>query len=138
MDLMDDEIQLGRPSKYQEHFCQMLIEHMSKGLSFESFAGVIGVSRDTVYRWARDIAAFDEAKEIGTSKSLLLWEKIGIDGVWDLTEYENGKPSFSKRLNTASWIFNMKNRFKWRDRDPEEQTAEEPEEYERPDSMRTD
>ena len=28
---------VGRPTKYKPEYCEMLIEHMSEGLSFESF-----------------------------------------------------------------------------------------------------
>lgn len=96
----------GRPSKYKKEFCERLIKHMEDGLSFEAFAGEIGVAIDTVYNWNKKHPEFSEAKKIGTAKSQLFWEKMGRSGVV-------GKiPGF----NTAAWIFNMKNRFNWRDK----------------------
>lgn len=90
-------------STYDPKYDQMLIDHLSEGLSFESFAGVIGVNRDTVFVWANNKPSFKEAKEIGTAKSMLYWEKMGIAGT--VGKLKNFVP--------AAWIFNMKNRFKW-------------------------
>lgn len=86
----------------------MLIEHMSSGLSFESFAGVIGVDRDTLYEWVKVNKDFSDAKKKGSSASELKWEKIGLEGL-----YMGGKDT---PFNAAVWIFNMKNRFGWTER----------------------
>jgi hypothetical protein len=96
----------GRPTKYKKAYCKKLIEWMGKGLSFESFAGDIGVNRDTIYEWAKVYPEFSDAKGIGSAKSQALWEKMGIAG-------SSGK---LKGFQTGAWIFNMKNRFSWRDR----------------------
>lgn len=57
---------------YQEKYCQMLIDHMAKGHSFESFAGVEGVwvSRKTLYDWANANPDFAIAREIGQAKRM--------------------------------------------------------------------
>jgi ligand-binding SRPBCC domain-containing protein len=103
----------------------MLIEHMASGLSYESFAGVIGTHRDTLYKWeaAKDekgefkYPEFFDAKKEGSAKNLLYWEKVGHEGLWDTTEYnDDGKPIYKKSLNSTVWIFSMKNRHKWKDR----------------------
>jgi len=101
---------IGRPSKYREKFCAALIRHMTTGLSFESFSSVAGVHKDTLYAWTREYPDFSDAKKRAEAASLLYWEKLGIDGV-------KGK---IKGFNAAMWIFNMKNRFKWRDRPDED------------------
>jgi hypothetical protein len=96
----------GRPSKYKEEYCDMLIEHMTQGMSFESFAGVIGTHDETLRNWAAKYPEFFAAKKIGYAKNQIFWEKLGLAGA-------AGKvPGF----NSASWIFNMKNRFRWADR----------------------
>lgn len=98
---------VGRPSKYKKEFCEMLINHMKQGLSFESFGGVIGVAKDTLYQWVKKHKEFSDAKKIGTSFTILYWEKLGIAGTLGRI------PGF----NSTSWIFNMKNReTKWKDR----------------------
>ncbi len=108
---------LGRPTDYDPKYCAMLIEHMAGGLSYESFAGVIGKFRATLYNWEKAHPAFLDAKKEGSEKNLLYWETAGQKGLWEETEYnEQGKPIYKKALNSTVWIFSMKNRHKWRDR----------------------
>lgn len=49
--------------KYKKEYTDLLIKHMSEGLSFESFAGLIGVARSTLYDWVDTIPEFAAAKE---------------------------------------------------------------------------
>lgn len=115
----EEKTALGRPSKYDPSYCELLIKHMSKGLSFETFGPSIGVSKASTYRWLtdedndseatlRNKKEFRDAKKIATDYCRLFWEKIGVDHI---VNYED-----SPKLNTTAWIFNMKNRFGWRDR----------------------
>lgn len=114
---MDEKPNIGRPSKYKQEYCQMLIEHMKDGLSFESFAAIISVNRDTLHEWVKVHSDFSEAKKTAFDLNLLFWEKHGIEGLYNTTEYdEKGKPSSSKSINSTVWIFNMKNRHKWGDK----------------------
>ena len=109
-----------RPTKYLPKYCELLEEHLSKGYSVESFGGVIGVCKDTIYRWVKQYPEFSDAKRVGESKSRMFWEKLGIDHILSVTQSERKKDgttmSRSKALNSAVWVFNMKNRFKWKDR----------------------
>ena len=66
--------------EYKKAYCQKLIDHMAKGLSFISFAGEISVPRKVLEDWLITYPDFKEAKSIGDMKSLLKWEKIGISG----------------------------------------------------------
>ena len=90
---------VGRPTKYRKAFCSQLVEHMSEGYSFESFVSVIGVNRDTLYRWCKEKKEFSDSKKLGTELNLRFWEKVGIDLALGRI-----------KGNTAAWIFNMKNR----------------------------
>jgi DNA-binding XRE family transcriptional regulator len=65
-------------AKYDKKYCSQLIEHSKQGLSFASFAGVVGVSRQALYDWEKKHEEFAEAKKIGESYSLLSWEKVGL------------------------------------------------------------
>lgn len=96
----------GRPTKYKSEFCDQLYKHMKGGLSFESFAGAIQVNRDTLYEWAKIHDDFSDAKKNGSSASQLFWEQMGRSGA-------GGK---IKGFQTGAWVFQMKNRFGWRDR----------------------
>ncbi len=91
---------------YDPSFCDELIEFAETGLSFNAFAGHIGVGKSTLYNWLINHPEFRKAKEIFTAKSQLWWERQGLKGM------RNEIPFF----NTAIWIFNMKNRFFWREK----------------------
>jgi hypothetical protein len=95
----------GRPSPYKPEYCDQLIKHLESGLSIESFAGVIGVHRSTLYEWAGVHPEFSDTLKRGAEISLLFWERMGLTGM-------AGK---IQGFNAAVYIFNMKNRFKWRD-----------------------
>lgn len=97
---------VGRPSKYKPEFCEMLIEHMKTGLSFESFAPTVDVASSQLYEWEKKHPEFQEAKKRAFDWSRLFWEQTGIQGLWG-----NKLVTF----NSTVWIFNMKNRFGWRD-----------------------
>ena len=47
---------------------QLLVEHMAAGLSFESFAAVIEVSRFVLYDWCKVHDEFLDAKKVGFDK----------------------------------------------------------------------
>jgi hypothetical protein len=91
----------GRPSKYEPHYGSMLIDHMSQGLSFETFAAIIQVDRDTLYEWRKVHPAFSDAFKRGRDLSQLTWERMGLEGI-------TGK---IQGFNVAGYIFNMKVRF---------------------------
>ena len=90
----------------------MLIDHMEQRLSYESFAGVIGVCRATIYHWEKTQPSFLDAKNRGKAKLMLSMEKLGLDGiVGDI-----------KGFNASTYIFTMKNKCGWTDKAEVEQT----------------
>lgn len=100
---------VGRPTKYKEEYCDLVIEHMEQGLSVESFAAIVDVSKSTIYEWIKEHPQFSDAVNKGFDKSRLFWERAGLKGMFT----ESGTT-----FNATTWIFNMKNRFKdeWRDK----------------------
>ncbi len=118
---MSQEI-TGRPSLYRKEFCEMLIEHMKQGYSYKSFCAEIEVGQRTMYDWELVHPEWAEAKEIAFAKGMKFWEKLGVDFVVNETSKDSEGNSTSKTLNSAVWIFNMKNRFQWRERQPDEVT----------------
>lgn len=91
--------------------CQEIIEHMTKGLSKEAACAKMGIHKDTLYDWCnpespRFRKRFSDAVKEGEQQSLAFWEILGIKGAM-------GK---LKNFSAASWIFNMKNRHGWRDK----------------------
>ena len=96
---------VGRPTKYKPEYCDMLIEHMAQGLSFESFGGIIRVHRETLYEWCKVYPEFSDAKGVGKSCSLLWWEQLG-----------RGLSSGKLKGNAQAWTFNIKNHHNWTDK----------------------
>jgi len=97
---------VGRPTKYDPSFCDMLIEHMGKGFSFESFAATINTHRATIFRWKEKHPDFATAHKIGIDKMLLFFEKLGLAGM-------TGKiPGF----NPTTYVWTTKNKLRWTDR----------------------
>lgn len=116
---MDGQARPGQPTKYRPEYCQMLIDHMAKGFSYETFGATIGVARATVFNWEKDNPQFLDAKKNAFDLCQIFWEKIGIDHIVSVSKnvrQGNVSKSVTKNLNTGAWIFNMKNRFKWTDR----------------------
>lgn len=115
----------GRPSDYDPSYCEKLVEHMSTGLSFESFAGVINSCRATLYEWEKKHPAFSDAKKRGSDASLLYWEKLARNGAEGKlkapsAEIRTIEPGGVEKVVTkyraatfsaAACIFSMKNRF---------------------------
>jgi len=88
----------------------MLIDHMKTVHSFESFAAVISVDRDTLYEWAKVHKAFSDAKKIGRMQCQKGLENIG-----------KGLMTGKIKGNVAAWCFFMKNLTGWRDDLPPEE-----------------
>lgn len=65
----------GRPSKYQESYCDLIIEAMSEGKSATAFASDIGVSRDTITEWVKVHPEFSVAFKKGKAKCAAWWEE---------------------------------------------------------------
>jgi len=99
----------GRPTKYKPEYCEKLIEHMAEGLSFETFAATIGVSRAVLYNWCDAHSEFLDAKNIGKEKSQLMWEHVNI-----------AQATGAIKGSSANTIFTMKCRFGWKEAESEE------------------
>ena len=98
---------MGRLTKYKPEYCEELVDHMTDGLSFESFGGKIGVTEHTLFNWEKKHKKFLQSHKKGTLKCLLHWEEMGHD----MALTGQGSP--------VMWIFNMKNRFRkqgWSDK----------------------
>jgi hypothetical protein len=96
------------PTKWHDGIPAIVVEEMKKGYSIEAVCGVLMISKDTLYRWLKDPdkKALSDAKKLGEALSRYQWETWGVEGA------KGELPGF----NSASWIFNMKNRFGWRDK----------------------
>jgi len=82
---------------------------MSTGLSFESFAGVVGVWKEAIYEWTKKHPDFSNALKAARSKQRLALEKRALAQAFGQTK---GTP--------ATLIFILKNTIGWKD-NPEPQ-----------------
>lgn len=92
---------------------------MKTGLSFEAFGAEVNVSARTLMNWQKHFPDFREAHEIGMSHARLVWEKMSMV----LIARGGGNGS------AAVHIFNLKNRFGYRDipqDEPEAASGAEP------------
>lgn len=120
----DGKCDTGRPMiEFKPEWCDQLIKHMGKGFSFESFAGTISVSKETLYQILKREPTFSDAKKIGVEKCRYFWENLGISGTMGMPYIKIKEDGIEKRVNlkafnSTAWLFNMKNRFTedWRDR----------------------
>ena len=114
---------MARPSEYKPEFNEIALELMEQGASIVEVIAELDICRATLYDWTnkdspRFNQEFSDTIKTGLLKSQAYWEKIGRKYLIDETETDiQTGTSKSKRLNTAAWIFNMKNRFKdeWSD-----------------------
>lgn len=94
---------------------------MAGGLSFKAFAGVIGVSRRTLYNWAGDeetpalFPEFAEAHEIGISKYQLFMERLLLAGAQGVI----------KDFNNGAIVWLTKNILHWTDKSAVELTGKD-------------
>jgi hypothetical protein len=114
---------MAAPSKYKPEFNQIALDLMKEGASVIEVCAEIGINRDTLYDWTnpespRFNEEFSDTIKTGKLKCQAWWEKIGRKMLVEESEMDvKTGTSKSKRLNTAAWIFNMKNRFsdEWSD-----------------------
>lgn len=96
-------------SLYKPEYCEMLIDHMTEGFSYKSFAGKLGITKQALYKWEKDHPEFAEAKEIGLSRSLYWWEALSLEHA----RYSQR----GYRVDPVFWKYNMTVRFSedWRE-----------------------
>jgi hypothetical protein len=108
---------MAAPSKYKPEFNKIALDLMEQGASPVEVCAELNIHRDTLYDWInpeseRFNQEFSDTIKTGKLKCQAWWEKIGRKYLIDESEVNvQTGTNKSKRLNTAAWIFNMKNRF---------------------------
>lgn len=118
---MSDEAkknQVGRPTAYDPEMCEWVVRYMAEGYSKEASAALMNISTAMFYRYVNDYPEFREAVKIGEGHSRVFWEKHGISGL------------YSEVFSASTWIFNMKNRFGWKDKHEMSTDPENPMQHE--------
>ena len=99
--------------KYKKEIADNLPKMFENGESVVEVCVALGISRETFYDWCDKHKEFKRGYEQGLLLSQAWWERLGRAGSLG-----------SQKINPATWIFNMKNRFKWTDRNQVESTNE--------------
>ncbi len=89
----------NRPTEFDDRFCEQLIHHMSKRLSFSSFAGELLINRETLFKWHDNFPQFAAARKV--------WEEI----YRRMCEESMDANAHSNFGNARTTIFRMVNRF---------------------------
>jgi hypothetical protein len=96
--------EMGRPTKYKKEMCETVLELMKEGASQQEVLAVLDISNDTFYRWKKENEEFSETIKRGIQLSQAWWERKGRISLDD------------RQFNSTLWYMNMKNRFKWADK----------------------
>ena len=94
----------GRPSEFKEGYCQLAIDLMSEGASITEVAAKCGASKQTIYNWMDQFPEFFDSIKKGMELCEAWWEEQGRTNLK------------TKEFQAALWYMNMKNRFKWADK----------------------
>jgi hypothetical protein len=95
---------MARPTKYKPSMCKVVIDLMQEGASQQEVLAVLDISNDTFYRWKKENEEFSETIKRGVQLSQGWWERQGRVSLKD------------REFNYTGWYMNMKNRFKWADK----------------------
>ena len=95
----------GRPTKYNAKLCKLLPAMFASGESISEVCAELGITRETFGQRKSLHLDFSDAVKRGLELSEAWWTKLGRRGA-------TGKA----KIQPATWIFNMKNRFGWTDR----------------------
>ncbi|MNY26405.1 hypothetical protein D3C86_1602520 [compost metagenome] len=100
---------VGRPKdrpnkKLQPGWQQVMLDLAAEGASELEVRTTIGISADLWYRWVEEEPEFSATVKDCKALCEMWWERQGR------------KLSTGAKGNAVVWIFNMKNRFGWRDK----------------------
>lgn len=104
---------VGRPSKYDPSFCDLILDLGAEGKSKAQIAAALGVNRDTLNEWCKQHADFSVAIKGAADLALAWWENAGQTNMT------------RQGFNATAFIFQMKNRFRDDYRDASEVTGKD-------------
>lgn len=70
----------GRPPEFKEEYINLIRALRSEGYSISAFCSYVGISRDSYYRWEKEIPRFGEACKIAKEDSTASLENLGMRG----------------------------------------------------------
>lgn len=109
----------GQPTKYDPAILEGFEDRFRKGQSILEVAVDLGVTRQTLYNWAKDHEEFFDALTRAREVSQAWWEKQGRENLSDHEEYDaETKISTKDKFNDRLWTINVSRRFRtdWAER----------------------
>jgi len=96
---------IGAPTKYDPSWMLARVtDLMADGASKVEVAASLGIRGETLYQWIKEYPDFSDAIKKGEELCAAWWEK-------------NGRVNLqNEKFNATLWYMNMKNRFRWADR----------------------
>jgi hypothetical protein len=94
---------VGRPSKYQPAYCDLVIQYGKLGKSFEQMASMLGVGITSMKRWREEHEEFRTALEDAQGFAQTWWE--------DMAQSYLVESKDTEKLNTGLWSRSMAARF---------------------------
>lgn len=90
---------VGRPSKYDPSFCELVLDMGAAGKSKAQMAHAIGISRQTLDNWTVAHPEFLDAVKTAGDWALAWWQTVGVNNLTRMG------------FNGTVYIWEMKNRF---------------------------
>jgi hypothetical protein len=90
----------GRPTKYDEAYCEMIVGFGKEGMSKAEMANAFDVTRETLDEWAKRYPDFSDALHRAQQSSLAWWENAARKGL-----------PMGSSFNAALWAKSMNGRF---------------------------
>lgn len=88
---------MGRPSEYKKEYGPLLIDHMKKGGTLESFGSKIGHAKQTIYNWFEAHPEFLDARKEGEPHLHSFYEELGKTiATGQLRRLKSEKPALDK------------------------------------------
>jgi len=91
---------MGRPSLYDEKYCDVAIEQGRLGKSFAQIAAHIGIDKGTLTRWGDAHPDFRNALMLAKTYAQSYWEELGENGM------------HADKFNATVWRTSMQARFR--------------------------
>lgn len=91
----------GRPTKYRDEFCDLVVEMGKEGKSFCQMACAMDITEETLYQWKKSKPDFSESLKKARQHAQAWWEDHG----------QRGTIGQIDGFNSTSYVWQTKNRF---------------------------
>jgi len=100
---MNKSTRVGRPSNYEQIYCQQVIDLGRQGKSYEQIASILGIGLRTLFTWRDTHLEFQHALSDSKDFEMAFWEDLAQS---HLIEVKN-----APKLNAGLWSRSMAARF---------------------------